>query len=510
MFRSSRLSRFLFAVATLCLLAITEAEAGLLKKLLNETGEAASTAGKHLDDAAKLVDEGAAIAKKLPKSADSAGVALVPAKDGTWQLVNAEGKTIPVSSLEDLKQGVEDASRVHVRPLAGDAAAAGAVKASTVQLAIRETDFFKLRGQLNDLPANTHPVLVRPNGRSYALKPVHIGKQRQLAVELSPNVLLDPATSRALDGNIKFLSRPVNGSNLRLARFDSASAAAQAPGPAETIVDLNADLLEASLARHKNRTLAVSGQVTRDLKTGRRQLMVRDGKDLRQIDLDAFLTAAERQRVDLMIVESASPVQPGKSWFSKTALEKHFAAGQPAMTQADLLIAVSPPNATTLVHAADERNYRLVTATSHVPLETSPQAATSTDGTSLAGWLLDAAMRLKVRSVTSDHEDPEHTDEVESRWIPWISNVSLILNGVMAALSAFLCWYLWGWWNGVWRYFSARSGGSRPHSPLMRVVKVLLFVPFAFLMAVPALLWLVIADWTKFLTWPFRKMIGRA
>ncbi len=508
MFRLPEKTRFLIALATLFLLLGSEADAGLLGKLLRETGDAAGSAGKHVDGVAKHLDEGTSIARKLPKSADSAALALVPAKEGTWQLVTPEGKSLAVPSLEDLPKSLDEAAQARSRPLAGDKMPSGPQKPAKVQVALREADFFKLRDELNGLPKGVAPVLVRRNGSFQPLKPVVIGTRRRLAVELGPNVLIDPATQNALDGNIKFLSRTVNRADLKLARFDSA--AAQSVNPAETFVNLNADLLESSLARFKNRTVAVSGQIRPNPETGRRLLVVRDGKKLRQIDLLDFMAAAERQRVDLMIVESTSPVQPGKSWFSKSALEKRFAKMQSAMTQADLLAAVSPPGTTTLIHAADERNYRLVTATSHIrrTAPNSPAAGVS-DDTSLAGWLLDAGTRIGVRSVRSDHENPDHTDEVASRWLPWISNVSLILSGVTCAFALFMGWYLWRWWNGLWRRFLGQSGGNDSLSPVLFIVKVLTFVPFALVSAIPALIWLLVSDWMKFLSWPFRKVFGR-
>ncbi len=510
MFRTSKLQRLVLAVTAAGLLMTVPAEAGLLSRIARKAGDAAGSAGRHLDGPAKLLDEGVSLAKKLPRTADGAGAALLPAGGGRWRLVTPDGKSLPVHSLDDLPQGIDDAARAAHRPLAGDSVSALPKSAKNVSIAIREADFFKLRDQLNGLPAHAKPVLVRPNGKSYPLKSIAHGAGSRLAVELGPDVLINPASGRALDGNIKFLSRPVNKANLRLARFDSTAQTAASQASSEMIVDLNADILESSLSKFKNRTLAVSGQIVRDANTGLTQLAVRDGKKLRHIDLQTFQNAAERQRVNLMIVESASPAQPGKSWFSRTALEKRFANAQASMTQADLMAAVSPPNTSAVIHAADERNYRLVTTTSHAPkpAQQAP-ASTGADDYSATGWLLDAGIRAGTRSVLNNHEDPDHTDEVESRWIPWISNFSLILGAAMAAFTLFLSWYLWKWWNGLWGYLFGNSRGAGRGSLVLRVIKVLAFLPFAFVMAVPALLWMFVGDWLKFLTWPLRKAFGK-
>ncbi len=72
--------------------------------------------------------------------------------------------------------------------------------------------------------------MVRPNGKTYDLKPISTSNGTRLAVALSPDVLINPATARALDGNIRFLSRPVKRADLKMARFNS-SEAANASGP---------------------------------------------------------------------------------------------------------------------------------------------------------------------------------------------------------------------------------------------------------------------------------------
>ncbi|MDN3718444.1 hypothetical protein QW131_02450 [Roseibium salinum] len=331
----------MLAIAVAGLLTGAPADAGLLSRLAREAGDAAGSAGKHVDGAAGLVDEGVSLARKLPHAAEGTGVALLPGEGNAWQLVTSDGKSLPIASLDDIGQGLEDAAHATHRPLAGDKTPARRQGGGSFQIAIRETDFFKLRDQLHALPANARPVMIRPNGRSYPLKPVGSGARSRLAVELGPDVLINPASRRALGGNIRFLSRPVNRSNLKLARFDSA--AAQGAAPDGLIVDLNADILESSLAKFKNRTLVVSGRIVRSPETGQAQLVVRDGGTIRNIDVETFHGAAERQRVNLMIVESTTPVQPGKSWFSRTAIERRLADAQAAMTQADLMAALSPP-----------------------------------------------------------------------------------------------------------------------------------------------------------------------
>ncbi|WP_417708486.1 hypothetical protein [Roseibium aggregatum] len=512
MFRSFKdtLRVVVLAAATLCL--ASTAEAGLLSRLAREAGDAAGSAGKHINTPKHLLDEGASIAKRLPKISGAASVALMPAPGNAWQLVTPEGKSLHLSSLNDLPDTLDDAARQSHRPLAGDLP--GKTKApATLQLAIRETDFFQLRDQLGSLPPKARPVMVLPNGKTYDLKPVRHPGGTRLAVALSPDVLIDPATARALDGNIRFLSRPVKQADLKMARFDSA-ASANAADPGDMIANLNADILASSLAKYKNRTLVVSGRIAPHPQTGRPQLSVRDGKSVRDIDLETFQAAAESQRVNLMLVDSASLVQPGKSWFSKTALEKRFEAAQSAMTQADLLKALSPPKSTTVISAADERNFRLVTATRFDPAAT-PAVATpdvssaAGDDYTLAGWLLDASLRTGVRTIHSNNEDPVHTDEVESRWIPWVSNFNLFLFAVLSAVTLFLGWYLWRWWNRLWHFVLKNSAAAEAPSRLIKAIKIVLFVPFAFVMVVPAMIWLFVADWVRFLTWPFRKVFGR-
>ena len=512
MLRSFKGSLRVLALVAATLCVVSTADAGLLSRLAREAGDAAGSAGKHIDTPKHLLDEGASLAKRLPKVTGAASLALMPAPGNAWQLVTPDGKSLQLASLHDLPNALDDAARQTHRPLAGDLPGKAPVP-DALQLALRETDFFKLRDQLVSLPPKARAVMVRPNGKTYDLKPISTSNGTRLAVALSPDVLINPATARALDGNIRFLSRPVKRADLKMARFNS-SEAANASGPGDMIADLNADILASSLAKYKNSTLVVTGRITPHPQTGRPQLSVRDGKSVREVDLDAFQKAAESQRVNLMLVESKSLVQPGKSWFSRTALEKRFEAAQSAMTQAELLKALSPPNSTTLIHAADERNFRLVTASRFSPeanpVTTSPQVSPNAgDDYTLAGWLLDASLRTSVRTIHRNGEDPEHTEEVESRWIPWISNFDLILLSVLSVVTLFMSWYLWRWWNRFWRFvLGNRAAADAPSLPL-KLVKIVFFLPFALIMLVPAMIWLFIGDWVRFLTWPFRKAFGR-
>ncbi|WP_460083224.1 hypothetical protein [Roseibium sp. LAB1] len=512
MFRTFKGSFRVLALVATTLCLVSTANAGLLSRLAREAGDAAGSAGKHIDTPKHLLDEGASLAKRLPRVTGAASLALVPAPGKAWQLVTPDGKSLQLASLHDLPNALDDAARQAHRPLAGDVP--GKPKApEALHLALRETDFFKLRDKLDNLPPNARPMMVRPDGKSFELKPVRVPGGTRLAVALSPDVLINPATARALDANIRFLSRPVKRADLKMARFSSAEVSAVS-GPGDLLANLNADILASSLAKYKNRTLVVSGRIAPHPQTGRPQLGVRDGKSVREIDLDAFQAAAESQRVNLMLVESNSLVQPGQSWFSKTALEKRFEAAQSAMTQADLLKALSPPNSTTLIHAADERNFRLVTATRFSPVAnpvtTSPEVSVSAgDDYTLAGWLLDASLRTSVRTIHRNGEDPEHTEEVESRWIPWISNFDLILLSVLTVVTLFMSWYLWRWWNRFWRFVLGNRAATDATSLPLKLVKVVFFLPFALIMLVPAMIWLFIGDWVRFLTWPFRKAFGR-
>lgn len=502
----------LIAIAAIFLLSVNSAQAGLLSKISKEVGDAASGGGKTFHKALPSADDGAWFARKLPDIDNVENLALIPGENGSWRIVTTTGDELQLSSLDDLPETVRKIGKGQPRGRTGDLATSGSGKAPRIQIAIRETDFFKLRKTEFAIPENGTLKLVRANGHAHPLSAIEIGGIRRLVVELGDDVFLNPANARALDANLKFLNTNVNKGNLAVGGFDSGAGVPRSrvnQGPGAIVSLLDADILESGLAKLKNRTLLVSGKVSPDPQTGALTLAVKDKGKTRAIDIREFESAAERQRVNLVIVDSQSPAQPGSTWFSKTDIEKRFAKAQASVTQEDFLRALSPGNAKILINAGEIGGTRVTMA---ARFSTTPRDVRAISGTasdySAGSWLLEAGFRSGVRAVRINAENPDHTEEVNNRWIPWVSNFELVGGGLFLLVFAYVSVTTWKWWMWFWRKIGGKRSGSDHVSRLVRVVQAATFVPFGILVFLPAACWIVLRDNLLFFSWPFRKLAG--
>ncbi|WP_161599744.1 hypothetical protein [Roseibium sediminis] len=487
------------------------AEAGLLSKLAREGAEAAGSAAKKFDAPIPKLEDGIWFAKKLPAKAGAANMALLPGENGTWRLITEAGDEVPLSSLDEMAGAADGAATQVVKGLAGDAPKI--TKLKNTQIAIREADFFKLRDQIGDIPKSLDLQIVRNSGKTLPLKQVRAGDKSRLMVELDKDVLLNPKNLRAMDANLKFLDTPVKQADLKIARFDSTAKAKQ-QAARQTLNDptsiLDPNLLESSLAKYKNRTLMLGGKVTTDPATGAKVLQVKDGGKIVNLDLATLDASAARQRVNLMLVDTGTPTQPGKSLFSKTSLEKRFATAQTAFTQADLMKAVTPPNAKTIINAAEDGKTRITMTTRHFDADPAAAAAAAADDYTLAGWLLEGGARVAARQVTYFAEDPDHTEEMNGRWLPWFKNMDLIVYSVFAVVFVFTATKTWGWWKALWRMVARKSREDEDFPKGVRIARMITFAPFSMVMFFPALVWIGVVSQLSFLAWPFRKLFGKA
>ena len=209
-----------------------------------------------------------------------------------------------------------------------------------------------------------------------------------------------------------------------------------------------------------------------------------------------------------MVVDTGTATQPGKSLFSKSNLEKRFETAQTAFTQADLMKAVTPPNAKTIINAAEDGKTRITMTARNFGAD--PAAATAAaDDYTLSGWLLEAGTRAAVHQVRMNVEDPDHTEEVNGRWLPWFKNMDLIVYGVFALVFVFTSTKTWGWWKALWRLVGRRRKEDEDFSKGVRIVRAVTFAPFSLAMFFPAVLWIAVVSQLSFLTWPFRKLFGK-
>jgi hypothetical protein len=473
------------------------AQAGLFGALLRKSDDVAMDAGKYADNLVPSLEDGKWLTRQLATPEGGTPLALVPEQGGGWRLIDARGEAKNLNSLDDLSASLADAK-----------VSAGKSTSKLQQIAIREEDFFKLRSTMPQLPEGTALSLVRKSGKSYPLKSVSIGPRSRLVVELEKNMLLNPSNARVLDANFAYLRKGVNKANLKIASFDSktAATASRSARLAAQRVLLNGDQLVSSLAGYKNQTLMITGRIETDAATKSRKLIVKDGSRKRVIDLDELDKIAESQRVNLMIVETNSLKQPGKGGIFKTALEKQFKDASQSITQKDLLSSLAPPKSVSLIHASENGSNRIVMTTSYAAQRNVSKGNGQGSDYSFTAWSLHAGTTIGVHSLRINSEDPKHTEEVEGRWISWISNIDLILSVVGLVVYGFVSLLSWKWWKAIWRFFGRRSVDEEDFGKPIRIIRLISFLPISTLFFLPAVIWIWIRDVLGLILWPFRKI----
>lgn len=497
-----------FVILTLSFGAnINTANAGLISKLVREAGDAGSKAGKHVDVNIPNIEVGQWLTKSLKKSDDTAAIALLPGKDGTWRIIGEGDLEISIHSLDELG---DDIGKAMVRP--GKKLAGGTVtkvvKLKKATIAVREIDFLKMREQLVDLPKNTKINIVSANGRVFPLQFVKTAAGSVLNVKLSNTIFLNPLTTKALQANLNFLGRGIKKADLKIGSFNRATDVAKTSNLTDTIVDINPDILESSLSKFKNKTLLLSGKIVKNAKTGKAHLVVKDGKGKTEIDIAALEQSAARQRVNLMLVD-AKTVQPGKKLFSKTGIEKRFAKSNKAVTQMDLIQAIAPKNKQIILNTSGVGDTRVAIASNFEKTAGTPKNISDfTDATdySATSWIFESGLRSSARAIQHQFEDPQHTDEVDGRWIPWFSNTDLILAVILSSLFAFSLNISWKWWKMIMHKYFHQFFYYSKATFLNRILKTVGFICFAIITFIPAFIALLIGGYIQFFTWPFRKL----
>lgn len=495
----------------LALMSANSVQAGLLGALLRSADNVTPSGSRHLDRLVPSASEGMSLARTLPELPDSARLSLLPDKGNGWRIVTEDGSEISISSLNELPTSLKEVQSLSRKGLAGSIAKD--VPIARHQIAVRQEDYFALKDRLASMPGLLDLHMVRKTGKALALRRVVLPGGRYLVVDLGDGILLNPATAAALDANLGYLARGFNKANLRVARFDSKQTSSTSSGLSGEIVALNPDYLTASFARFKLLTVMVTGKIAPVGPGGKRMLEIQDGKSTRSMDLAELEKAAQEQRVNLMVVESNSALQPGMGWFSKTGLEKNIDKAKASITQKALLQSLAPKGAPVLINAAEDGNTRLMISASYLQERPSSAAKRGAESgsqeRSLSDIVISSVAQTGTRHVYINAEDPEHTEEVESRWLPWFSNIDLVMSLVGLLIFGLISRISLRWWRWCGDWLCKKTVGHQgAFSKPVRIVGMVLFLPFAVLAFPCALIWLVIRDWVALALWPCRKLFG--
>ena len=484
------------------------AHAGLFSKLIREGAEGgAKLGGKTARRGLDAPDGPKAHIKKLPKSQGDRVLAAAATPEGHWRFVNRAGEAFTAANTQEIARAFSI--------LLGRSADAGQGK---VALYLTKETVFEQRRFIADLPAglDLHVVM---DAKSFPLRfrgPVKDGK---LFTKVRPHVDVELSSQKFADEALWQLGRQLRRADIRLLSLQAGGprklsrVAMIDPATKKPKIDqIDAFALAKSMDALRGQTALVVGHIE-----GKFLHFKPTGKSERSLLLDDLYKAAADNDVNLIVLRSATPRQPGgRNWlFQKISVAGLDDALQRS-TVADFLDALGAEQSGLTV-AIESAGANRALFRVH-PGGSDPDGGTgsaivdamSDIATSLIGNVAMVGMEASLRSK-------ERQTELDLRFIPHIPSILQFayLGSIVVGLMG---WHAASsWWRRIWPPEARTEYSGRLGYWAARVARVLAFL-FVYLpiVAIPAFIvstlmqvWGWLTLFAKIVTYPFRWLWSR-
>ncbi len=297
-------SSYTFGPHFLHTFAVTPARANIFTKILREAGEGGRSARHGLDfpsGAARLVS-------KLPQKPGHLALAAHATSDGHWKFVNGSGDVFTAATPEEM-------SRV-VQRLAPE----GTSVSQKLSLYLSEESLFERAEFIDKLPkGSSHHLVV--GQKSFPLSVVSTAGGVERVAQVRPRVVVPLRARKAFDEAIWQLSRPLRKADIRVLSLRPGARASLPPSPRfnkttrQAMVDeIDPGSLPQAMSAVSGQTLLVSGEIR-----GPSLFYVTQSGAKRSLNLGQLREGARNADVNLIILRSSSPQQPGgRNWFWQT------------------------------------------------------------------------------------------------------------------------------------------------------------------------------------------------
>jgi hypothetical protein len=464
----------LFVAPLLLVLVPATAEASWVTKIIGAAEHAGSRAARHgvgsLDNVAQHI-------RALPKS-EIAPLAAQATPEGHWRFVNRAGETFTAASAEELK-------RVPF-VLLPEVAGAGEMRLS---LYLTDETAFSHRTLLKDLPRNAELRVVV--GRdSYRILKRGEGTSERLFAEVRPNVVVEMADRKSFEEAVWQLARPLNKAGVRVVALEPGGPPALASSPRIEPVTKRAliDVIDPSsliqaLSAIRGQTVVMTGRIERNLV----YIKPSSGPERSLIWRD-LLHAAEESDVDLLVLQSSTPRQPGgRNWLWQKVEVKGLDDALQRATLSDFLNALAGSHRRLGV-TAFARGSR--TTLDIRPVVDLPREGAQTPLAAVfAEFIADISGNVIASAVTASMTSSERMKELDERIVPGIPSdlqiayLALVLIGLSGApLSR-------SWWRRLWppeaRAEYAQAFGYWAAAGIRAAVYLLVFMPLTAPLSAP-------------------------
>jgi len=462
-------------------------------------GEKASS--KSARPGGSALDNAAIHLKALPPNGKGPALVAEVGPEGHWTFVNRAGERFTAGSPEEL-------GRV-ASVLAPEASTGGHARLTIV---LGEDTVLRRRTALKDLPKNAD-LRIASGGQSYTLLRSGEGATERLFAEVRPSLLVELGARNSFREAVWQLERLLARANIRVLALEPQGprtltlAPRIDPATRRAMTDrIDPDTLPKALRSVGGQTVILTGRIDGRL------LHFRPGNGPeRSIILQELTAAAEAGDVNLIVLQSATPRQPGsRNWLWQRVAVDGLDEALERATLADFLNALGAVQGKLVVSVRETGKERVSLSAVPIAGESAPRSGV---GSILTDIVADITGRVVTTAIEADLKSAAREKELDQRIIPGIPSdlqfgyLGFLIIGLMALTVARR------WWRRVWPSERREEYGAAIGYQAAKLVRLVLFVlVFLPLIGLPALLWgiaLQVWGWLMLPVRGWRWLTGR-
>ena len=458
-----------------------------LTKGVTKAGKEATHLHPHLGDLGKAAGH----LPHMPPGTRAVALAAHATPEGHWKFANREGTVFTAGTPDEMQRLLPS--------LAPDAAGEG-----KLALYLTEDSAFANRAALDKLPAGAELHLSTAEG-AFALTRAADGA---LSLKLKPNVTIALGERAMFEEALAFLSRPLNTSNIRTLSIEPGETKALSSAPrldSETKVPLidkvAPERLAGSLRALRGQTALLVGRI----ENGKIAFKPSRGGEVAS-DLDELLAAAREADVNLVLLNTTTPLQPGgRNWLWQPIEVGGLDEAMSKATFGDVLDALSARRAPMTVSAASDGAGRI-----HLKAQAGEAGGAVAAAPSKFAELNGHGTGEEISNALDIHaRDQSSQLERDARIVPGIPTY-IQMPYLVSVIGGLLGWPVSRtWWSRIWPPRSRAQGenwiGHRLKGLPNFLVYLLVFLPIA---GLPAFIWHALVHLWTVISAPFRWLGG--
>lgn len=509
---ASALSSALLGGVMLAASMVAPVHAGFLSKigrLADDAGGAGSAVRHGVGASDEIAGAFARHMKSLPPEAQGgAALAAHATPEGHWRFTNRTGEHFTAANAAEMERVV---ATLLPENLPG----------AKLELYLSEDTVFMRPDLVKGLPADAKLHLLTSK-ESFRLSRVP-GDALRFVAEIRPHLKLQVGERLVFEEAVWQLSRPLNKSNMRVISLEPGGAAFIPSVPKldaatkTALVDrVDPWKLPSALKSLRGQTVVVTGRVE-----GKTLRFKPEGGAEKTVLVDDLLGAAREADVNLVLLQSDKPLQPGgRNWLWQSLEVKGLDDALQRSTLADFLDALGANRGGLAIDASQSGAGR---ARLDILPQRSAGATTSEPITdAVVGWAGDLVSRMLgnvvVEGIKIDAVDKERQQELDNRIVPGIP--AWVQWTYIAGIVMGLIGYAWSsrWFARLWpaedRAEYAGAAGYHAARAVRLLAYLLVFLPivgipagaWAMLVGLAEQVWAGVTAPFRFIRWLGRKL----